>query len=194
MAARLLALVLLSLALLGGGYRWGETAANNARDAQLLQAEAKATALYQEQVKLGNKAATNLIADKQDLQIRNQELERKFHAARAHAPLVAAASPAPEAAQGNPPPSQDCVVLLPAPDPGLSRRAVWMWNSALAAADVPSGACGADDTSAEACAVTAGIGLEAAWDNHAANAKSCAEDRLQHQRLIDFLRAREAQP
>lgn len=194
MAGRLLAVVLLSLALLGGGYRWGETAANNARDAQLLQTEAEATERYQEQVKLGNKAATNLITDKQDLQTRNKELERKFNAARAHAPLVAAAPPAPDAAKGNPPPGQDCVVRLPAADPELSRRAVWMWNSALAAADVPSGACGADDTSAEACAVTAGIGLEAAWENQAANAKSCAEDRLQHQRLIDFLQAREVQP
>lgn len=192
MAGRLLAFVLFSLALLGGGYWWGETAANNARDADLLQVTRDASDRYQEQVKLGNKAATSLIADKQDLQTRNQELERKFHAARAHAPLVAAAPPAREAAQGNPPPGQDCVVLLPTPE--LSRRAVWMWNSALAATDVPSGACGADDTSAEACAVTAGIGLEAAWENHAANAKSCAEDRLQHQRLIDFIKSREVQP
>lgn len=73
---------------------------------------------------------------------------------------------------------------------GLSVGAVWLWNSALVNRDAPVGACGAADPTAAACAADAGIGLEAAWDNHAANARTCAQDRLRHQRLIDYITAR----
>lgn len=62
-----------------------------------------------------------------------------------------------------------------------------MWNSALTGTDTPAGACGAADTAAEACALDAGITLDAAWANHIANAKTCVEDRLKYQRLIDFV-------
>lgn len=72
----------------------------------------------------------------------------------------------------------------------LSLAAVWMWNSALAGADVPAGACGLADTSGEACAADAGLTVEDAWTNHDINAKSCAADRLRHRALIEFLTER----
>ena len=62
-----------------------------------------------------------------------------------------------------------------------------MWNSALAGADHPAGACGLADTSKAACDADAGVTLAEAWANHALNARLCAEDRLNHQRLIDYL-------
>lgn len=74
--------------------------------------------------------------------------------------------------------------------PRLSRAAVWLWNSALAGSDVPTGACGLADTSIEACAVDAGVTIDDAWINHDINAKSCAADRLRHRALIEFLTER----
>lgn len=72
-------------------------------------------------------------------------------------------------------------------DVRLTAAAVWMWNSALSGADTPAGACGAADPTSAACAADTGLGLDAAWANHTANAKSCALDRLRHQQLIDYL-------
>lgn len=76
--------------------------------------------------------------------------------------------------------------------PRLSLAAVWMWNSALAGADAPAGACGLADTSSEACAADAGLTLDDAWTNHEINARSCAADRLRHRALIEFLTERPA--
>lgn len=77
---------------------------------------------------------------------------------------------------------------------GLSFGAVWMWNSALLGVDTAAGACSAADTASAACAADSGVGLEAAWANHATNAQSCATDRLRQQQLIDFLTARAGAP
>lgn len=63
-----------------------------------------------------------------------------------------------------------------------------MWNSALAGADQPAGACGLADPAAPACAAATPLTVEDAWDNHTTNARLCAEDRLNHQNLIDFLK------
>jgi hypothetical protein len=65
-----------------------------------------------------------------------------------------------------------------------------MWNSALAGSDQPSGACGLADPASPACAAQTGITLDDAWDNQAVNAQQCAEDRLNHQNLIDYLKAK----
>lgn len=185
MGTKILGLLLTVLLAFGGGFLHGVETTNNARDAALLQEERDDKVAYIEQVQISNKVASQLEADKQDLKTRFNDLEGKFHAARSNAPLVQPAAAVTPLASG-------CEAVQPAVvDVELSRRAVWVWNSALAGADVPSGACGADDTSAEACAAGAGIGLEATWDNHAINAQSCAEDRLQHQRLIDYLKLRE---
>ena len=62
-----------------------------------------------------------------------------------------------------------------------------MWNSALTGTDQPAGACGAANTATPACAAATSLTTADAWDNHTFNAQLCAEDRLAHQRLIDFL-------
>jgi hypothetical protein len=74
--------------------------------------------------------------------------------------------------------------------PVLSLGAVWLWNAALTGQAVDTGACRIDAATGQAsaaCAASSGLALDAAWDNHSANAESCAADRLRHQQLIDFL-------
>lgn len=113
-------------------------------------------------------------------------LEGRFNALRRRIPLVLpspACTPrdaAPAAAANTPPP-------VAAAAPRLSLGAVWLWNSALAGTDVPAGACGPDGAASDACAADAGLTVEDAWDNHLANARSCAADRARHRALIEFL-------
>lgn len=82
--------------------------------------------------------------------------------------------------------------------PVLSLGAVWLWNAALTgqtdAAHTGAGACSIDAATHQAsaaCAAPSGVTLDAAWDNHIANAAACAADRLRHSQLIDFLTTRE---
>lgn len=187
-SGRLLAALLALLAALAIGYRWGATATKHARDALELQAEQQEdqrkdedTQRYQEAVRNGNKAATAAQDEHRELLQRFTQLQGAFNAARQNSPLSIPPVP----------PSECAVVVAPRGGVELSRRAVWMWNSALQGRDAPAGACGAADTSAESCAAGAGLGLEDAWENHAANAASCAADRQAHQRLIDFIHSRE---
>jgi hypothetical protein len=77
--------------------------------------------------------------------------------------------------------------------PVLSLGAVWLWNAALTGQGAATGACtidGATGQASAACASASGLDLEAAWDNHAANAAACAADRVRHQQLIDFVKTR----
>jgi hypothetical protein len=67
-----------------------------------------------------------------------------------------------------------------------------VWNSALKGTDQPSGACGAADPTAAACAAATTATLDDAWDNHVANAQACAANRLAHQSLIDFVQTQNA--
>lgn len=65
-----------------------------------------------------------------------------------------------------------------------------MWNGQLTGVDATAGACGlagATKGADAACAEGSGLTLGDAWDNHAANSKTCAADRQRYQRLIDFL-------
>lgn len=82
--------------------------------------------------------------------------------------------------------------------PVLSLGAVWLWNAALTGqtdgASTGAGACAIDAATSQAsaaCAAPSGVTLDAAWDNHIANAAACAADRLRHSQLIDFLTTRE---
>ena len=186
------------------GYWRGDVARDNAWMAQNLQTERAAAKKYQAEVVRGDKAAGAYAVESQALQTQFIDLTEKFHALRKRIPLVAKSAarvPGGDASFGRagarsaPPPVQpaaagrdDSVDAGPA----LTAGAVWMWNSALAGADQPAGACGALDPTAPACAVETSITLDEAWDNHGANAEICAGNRLAHQRLIDFLHQREA--
>jgi hypothetical protein len=189
MTARILAAILLAIALVTGGYRWGARATDNAwqaKEAKRLQAEADAR---ESEIRRGEKASGALQAELQQQAITHDELTKAFHDYKKLNPIlarraVAAAAPpaagAPQAAQ--------CDAGLAGPEPGITLGAVWMWNSALAGRDTPAGTCGLADTSEGACAADSGVTLDDAWENQALNARLCADDRLRHQRLIEFLK------
>lgn len=193
LAGRLLAGLINVIVLVGLGYWWGDHSRDNAWLAKQATVEHDAHAKYEAEVERGQKAAGNYLTDLLDKEDRYAELEKKFEHVRQSVPLLVppSAAPAPEATGAGPEPHQP-----PGPGinvairPELSLGAVWMWNSALAGADVPAGACGADAATAQACAAGSGLTTADAWDNHETNAKSCAEDRLRHQRLIDYLEGR----
>ena len=140
------------------------------------------------------------------LQVQSAEysnLERAFHdlqkrgiptVVRASVAAAAAARPAEPGGTGPTPnavAAPGCVIAFvdqAQPDHlVLSNGALWMWNSALAGADIPSGSCGLADPASPACAAETSVTVDDALANHAENARLCAEDRLRHQRLIDFL-------
>lgn len=190
--------LLLCAAALGAAFYAGALHERAALQAAETQKVRDAHEKYQAEVQRGQEAAEHYIDDLSDRENRYAELEKKFSALRARVPLVvpAPAAPGPQATGAGPQPD----LAAPAPAgpginvvirPELSLGAVWMWNSALAGADVPAGACGADAQTVEACAAGSGLTTADAWDNHTANAKSCAADRLRLERLIDYLERRQ---
>lgn len=199
-AGRLLSGLLGSLLLFGLGYAWGDHNRDNAWRAKHADVVRAAHAKYQAEVKRGLDAAGNYLNDLRDQESRYVELEKKSSALRARVPLLVppAAAPGPAAAGAGSEPRVDspatvapCINVAARAE--LSLGAVRLWNSALAGDDLPAGACGAAAATADAdaaCAASAGIPLTDAWANHARNAQSCAEDRLRHQRLIDFLKGK----
>lgn len=195
----------------GAGYLAGDHDRNNAWLAKQALVERQAREDLDKEVRRGQAAATSYVQAHQAMQTQFETLEGKFNELRTRGPLVvyrvgnaravgvpsagaSATAPVYRAGVGAPAPAEldaGAGTSLGAAGPavGLSLGAVWMWNSALAATDMPAGACGAADTAHPACAADAGIDLAAAWANQAVNAKSCALDRLRYQRLIDFLNA-----
>lgn len=188
----------LMLAWGGLGYYAGDHNRNNAWLAKQATQERAHRQAVQAEVLRGQAAARASIMEAQALQTSYQSLEGKFNALLARGPLVVFRShpvhsaTGPESGAGPAANQPDAATALAAGADaaiGLNFGAVWMWNSALTGTDSPAGACGAADPTAPACALDAGLGLEAAWANHATNAKTCALDRLRHQRLIDFVTA-----
>ena len=190
----------LCAAVLLAGYWAGDHHRNNAWLAKQVKVERQAKADYEAEVKRGDAAVGVLVADARAMQSNFQNLTEKFNGLSKRVPLTTGAAGARGAcaagagALGLDPGAQ----LQARPETlGGSQRdgdsdlltagAVWMWNSALTGTDQPSGACGLADTSEAACAVATTLDLDDAWANHRANAQRCAEDRLAHQRLIDFL-------
>ena len=167
-------------------YWAGDHNRNNAWLAKQAEVEQQAHQKYVAEVERGQAASTKSTVEQQKLQRSYSLLEGKFNELAHRGPLVVYKT----LPQGTD--------LLPGSPTGvsadrdisLSLGAVWMWNSALGGTDAPAGACGVVDTASEACAADSGIGLETAWDNHVTNAKSCAQDRLRHQQLIDFVSTR----
>ncbi len=209
----------LLIALLSAGSYWaGDHHRNNAWLAkQVTEADANKKALDDE-IERSRKAAETHLAEQQQLMKSYSTLEDKFNAVIQRGPLVvyraaAAASGVVSSGAsggasfvdaGNADKSEKSAGDGPGlagtersgaadlgADLGLSLGAVWVWNSALIGSDSPIGGCGATDTTGQTCAADSGISIEAAWQNHIDNAKSCAIDRLRHQRLIDYIQAHE---
>jgi hypothetical protein len=159
-----------------------------AKESQRVQAEASARAA---EIRRGEKASGALQAELLQLQNGNDQLRSAFDAYKRRYPILARSAQQPAAAGSrNPAPAGAAEPVPAGGSPALSYGAVWMWNSALAGRDVPAGTCGLADTSEAACAADSGATVEDAWDNQARNARTCAEDRLRQQRLIDFINAR----
>lgn len=197
---RLLALVLALGGSLAFGYHWGSTASTNAHRADQNRSARVAQERFDAEQLRGQAAVASLTAERLAFGETYTELQEQFHDLRKRrVPLVlppanrdlgaCVSGAAPDRAAGvveNDAPDADS--RADDRDPGrLSDGAVWMWNSALAGADQPSGACGSADTSEAACAAASPLTFDDAWRNHAINAQRCAEDRLNHQRLIDFI-------
>lgn len=190
--ARALALLLMGLALVAGGYRTGVHATNNTWKARQADADRAASTKFIRDVEKGIKAATDAAAEKNALKERHDDLDRRYKRLRKTVPLVVASPPA----------ADECPADIEAPQergpvragPELSVGALWMWNSALAGhADVPPHSCGTDgaDGGADpACAAGAGVVLDEAWDNHAENAKRATRNKARGERLMNFLRQR----
>ncbi|MFT4243545.1 MAG: hypothetical protein QM569_14830 [Acidovorax sp.] len=199
MAARLLSALLLALALVAGGYWWGRTATDNAWAARQAKAADKARIELDQANERADQAAANYLTEHLDQEDRYAVLESKYCELGRRVPLVvyrpvpavaacgSEARPAVErAANGDP----------GAGGPALTLAAVRMWNGALTATDAPAGACGlagAPEGADAACAEDSGLTLQDAWDNHAANAKSCAQDRQRYRALIDHLKQPEGE-
>ncbi|MDP3652451.1 MAG: hypothetical protein Q8R67_12285 [Rhodoferax sp.] len=200
--------LLLVLAWSGAAYWAGDHNRDNAWLAKQVTTERKAREALEAEVQRGQVAARASIAEAQALQQSYTVLKEKFDAFTSRGPLVVWRNSSGAACAGDAVPGSAVAPARQPEGPGgsgpgavaadagafvsLSAGAIWMWNSALAGTDTPAGACGAADPTAPACSVDAGLGLEAAWANHVANAQTCAEDRLRHQRLIDFVNPRPA--
>lgn len=199
-AAKILAALLVALALAGVAYRTGAVHERNAQAAAQAEAQRQAAAKVAAAEAIGDGAVANYVTEHFQAEARHAELENRNRQLAARVGLVAslpavdhvrAAAPA----CGQPAPQAGAVVAdapAPAPaDPELSHRAVWVWNSALTGEDRPSGACGLAGGAAAAdaaCAAPSGVSLEDAWANHQLNARACAADRARYRALIDVLR------
>lgn len=190
-------------ALVFCGYQWGASSTTAELAAKQAKAVATAQGLYQAEVNRGTTAVANLQTDLREQRGQYQNLEGKYLELRnRNAPLVVAARrpglTAACAQTGPTGPGQAIAAAAatgPDVDPAagavdvLTRGAVWMWNASLSGdPDQSAGACGSADTSSTACDVATDITLSEAWDNHHTNAQLCAANRLQHQRLIDYLK------
>jgi len=200
MAARLLIALMSALALVAGGYWWGSAATDNAWVARKAKADQAAAAVLQKETARADAAAGSYLREHLDQEDRYAALDATYRNLRRRVPLVV---PGPVAAaacgSGHGPrpqaPSPDergapAATGGGSPEPVLTLAAVRMWNGALTGLDAPAGACGPAgpaEGAAAPCAESSGLGLEDAWDNHAANARACAADRQRYQRLIDFL-------
>ena len=199
MAERLLIALVAALALIGGGYLWGHTATDNAWTARQAKADKAAADTLQKETARADQAVGNYLREHLDQEERYAALDHVYQDLRTRAPLVVyRPAAAPLARRGSERPSEpvaDSAVAQQPPDspavaPVLTFAAVRMWNGALVGADAPAGACGPAGASTEAdaaCAEASGLSLDDAWANHAINAKSCADDRLRYQHLINFL-------
>jgi hypothetical protein len=200
LALRWLAGLAIFTAVFAAGYWRGDVARDNAWIAANLKTERAAAKAYQAEVKRADQAVADLGSFARAQTARYTELTGAFNELR-RTPRYRLVSPAPVVAvdagdpAGRPPnTAPQAVAEARSGDGGsdlrLSAGAVWMWNSALAGSDQPSGACGLADPASPACAAQTGITLDDAWDNQAVNAQQCAEDRLNHQNLIDYLKAK----
>lgn len=204
-SARALALLAIAAALLGVGGWAGHTVTDNAWEAKQAKEREQQHQKYLAEVERGDRASTNYLKEHRDQEERYAQIDDSFKQFRVRSGLYAAPRLAPPVAVAGAAPAADptdeasapgCVVVqleMDAEPPPFNLGAIWMWNSALAGRNVPAGACGTDAAASEAdpaCTESSGLNADDAWDNHIANAKSCAEDRTRYRHLIEFLQGK----
>jgi hypothetical protein len=199
LAGELLVGLLTIIAVFFLGYSQGAKHNEQKWQANQAKVERSARADYDAQAKRGEAAAAQYLADNRALQTQFNNLTEQYHALRKHTPMVSASRSCAGAGSaghqpGDTPQARAANTLgqdgaADSATPLLTAGAVWVWNSALAGADQPTGTCSAADPTAAACAVETSLTLDDAWSNHIANAQACAANRLAHQRLIDFITA-----
>jgi len=213
---RLAALAGIAAAMFGAGYFTGDHQRDNAWRAANAETARLGQQAYAAEAGRGKEAAAALQAELIAKEARDAELDQLRSRVAALGPLTVqrraprpGTSPQPTVGGTSASAAAPGCLSLPAapvPDavagaaddgvePRLNLAAVWLWNTALTgAADAPAGACRVDAATKQAsaaCAEDSGLDLSDAWANHTANARACADDRLRHQRLIDYLQARE---
>jgi uncharacterized protein HemX len=167
-----------------GLYLWG-VHTGTARAEAAHQAKASRSALRAAEQRLADQAAAQAQADALARQLaRSQHALTRLQQEMAHVPTVVHA-PAPDGAALAAPAGP--AAAEGADGEQLSLAAVRLWNSALAGADVPAGACGAAAAPAAACAAGAGIGLGQLHANGLDNAQRCSACRQQLDALITLL-------
>lgn len=183
---KLAAVAALAGALVAGGYVLGYSAATDHAMKKAQAAEKVAREAYAQDLQRGQQASAELVAARAVQDARYNALQGTVDAIKKRTRILVGDVPAVPSPAG----AASGSAQNPAADPGreqLTAGAVWLWNSALAGADQRTGACGTADTSEASCAAATGITVGDAWDNHALNARQCADDRLNHQRLIDLV-------
>ena len=207
MATRLLIALVLALALIGAGYRWGHKAADNAWAARKARDGEAAQKALEAETRRADTATSTYLKDHRDQADRYDALDLRYQALLKRNPLVVY-RPAPASAAGAdsspatpaPAASSRGEPLPTAPDaavPHLTLAAVRVWNGALTSTDAPAGACGAaaaTEGADPACAEDSGLTLDDAWANHRANARTCADDRQRYRALIDYIQSTTASP
>jgi hypothetical protein len=206
--AAAVAVTLTACALVGAGWFAGVSHAEGQHQQAKLDEAVEANRIYRAAQANGERAVENHLSQQREQEARYADLDRRYRTMRkgyglaVQAPAAfqstglvadAACGPLPDG-EALPP---DGTAAGPVAVPALTLAAVRMWNGSLTGADAAAGACGADGAAVDAdsaCGQASGLTLDDAWDNHAANAKSCALDRARHQALIDFLKQRESAP
>jgi hypothetical protein len=205
---RFITSVVLLLVAVACAWWAGHENASRAWEARQAEAAREATRAIDREWERGEQAALQLRGELDAQRTRYTQLEGAYRDYKRTHPLLAGTGPG--AGPGHAVPTVVADVLPageapPAPpaapggdggDPALTVGAVWLWNEALIADHDPSGAvCAAGVAEASgaagACDAASGVTLGDAWDNHLANARICAANRLAYQRLIDYIQQAE---
>ncbi len=199
LAIRLFVIAVSLVGALACAWMAGRDHANGAWEARQAEAARQAAAAIDREWERGDKAAQALRTELDAQRGRYSQLEGTYREyKRTHSLLAGAALPAgpgdavpPGVAgvlsAGETPPGAPAAPGGVGRDPALTVGAVWLWNEALVLGHAPASTCGAAGASETTCDAASGITLGDAWDNHRVNAQICADNRVAHQKLIDYI-------
>ncbi|MFO6418997.1 hypothetical protein ACLBKS_02200 [Hylemonella sp. W303a] len=167
-----LAALSLALILVAGSSWW---AGVKQADGQWLRRQAKAAqdaaAAIQQERERGEKSAHELNTQLAEQRNQFKLLEGRYLAYTRSNPIVLAQN------------------VGSAPDPAITAGAAWLWNEILEQHDeLDISACGTSAGTDTTCQTESEFTLSDAWNNHFENARICTENRIRHQKLIDYIK------